>query len=88
MAVLAGNRDISKMVISLGRLLRISISQNQELIPLQMEFEHVRHYLDIQKFRFEDKFSYELELPEPLKYVMTPEADCSADCGECLVSCH
>lgn len=64
MAVLAGNRDISKMVISLGRLLRISISQNQELIPLQMEFEHVRHYLDIQKFRFEEKFSYELDLPD------------------------
>ncbi|AIQ29546.1 MULTISPECIES: cache domain-containing sensor histidine kinase [unclassified Paenibacillus] len=71
MAVLAGNRDISKMVISLGRLLRISISQNQELIPLQMEFEHVRHYLDIQKFRFEEKFSYELDLPDSLKMVMT-----------------
>lgn len=71
MAVLAGNKDISKMVISLGRLLRISISQNQELIPLQMEFEHVRHYLDIQKFRFGEKFSYELELPESLKYTMT-----------------
>ncbi|UQZ36394.1 sensor histidine kinase [Paenibacillus sp. PK3_47] len=71
MAVLAGNRDISKMVVSLGRLLRISISQNQELIPLQMEFEHVRHYLDIQKFRFEDKFSYRIDLPDPLKHVMT-----------------
>lgn len=71
MAVLAGNRDISKMVISLGRLLRISISQNQELIPLQMEFEHVRHYLDIQKFRFEDKFSYAIDLPDSLRNVMT-----------------
>ncbi|WP_340023155.1 sensor histidine kinase [Paenibacillus sp. FSL K6-1096] len=71
MAVIAGNKDISRMVVSLGRLLRISISQNQELIPLQMEFEHVRHYLDIQKFRFGEKFLYELELPDSLKYVMT-----------------
>lgn len=71
MAVLQGNRDISRMVISLGRLLRISISQNQELIPLWMEFEHVRHYLDIQKFRFEDKFSYSLRLPEELRGYMT-----------------
>ncbi|AIQ52408.1 sensor histidine kinase [Paenibacillus sp. FSL R7-0331] len=71
MAVLAGNRDISKMVISLGKLLRISISQNQELIPLQMELEHVRHYLDIQKFRFEDKFSYRIDLPDTLRHVMT-----------------
>ncbi|MEK4236649.1 MULTISPECIES: cache domain-containing sensor histidine kinase [unclassified Paenibacillus] len=71
MAVLQGNKDISKMVISLGKLLRISISQNQELIPLQMEFEHVRHYLDIQKFRFEDKFSYIINLPESLRTFMT-----------------
>ncbi len=71
MAVLQGNKDISKMVISLGKLLRISISQNQELIPLQMEFEHVRHYMDIQKFRFEDKFSYLINIPETLKTYMT-----------------
>lgn len=71
MAVLQGNKDISKMVISLGKLLRISISQNQELIPLQMEFEHVRHYMDIQKFRFEDKFSYSINIPETLKTYMT-----------------
>lgn len=71
MAVLQGNKDISKMVISLGKLLRISISQNQELIPLQMEFEHVRHYLDIQKFRFEDEFSYIINLPEGLRPFMT-----------------
>ncbi len=71
MAVLQGNKDISKMVVSLGRLLRISISENQQLIPLSMEMDHVRHYLDIQKFRFEDKFTYQIEIPESLKYYKT-----------------
>ena len=71
MAVLQGNKDISKMVISLGKLLRISINDNQELIPIHMEFEHVRHYLNIQKFRFEDKFEYEIDYPDSMKYVMT-----------------
>ncbi|WP_310550005.1 cache domain-containing sensor histidine kinase [Paenibacillus glufosinatiresistens] len=71
MAVLHGNRDISRMVVSLGKLLRISISQNQELIPLGMEMEHVRHYLDIQKFRFEDKFSYSIAVEPELKTYMT-----------------
>ncbi len=71
LAVLQGNRDISKMVVSLGKLLRISISENQQLIPLSMEMEHVRHYLDIQKFRFEDKFAYQIEIPESLKYYKT-----------------
>lgn len=71
LAVLQGNKDISKMVVSLGKLLRISISENQQLIPLSMEMEHVRHYLDIQKFRFEDKFAYHIEIPESLKYFKT-----------------
>lgn len=71
LAVLQGNKDISKMVISLGKLLRISISENQQLIPLSMELEHVKHYLDIQKFRFEDKFEYHIEIPESLKYYKT-----------------
>ena len=71
MAVLQGNKNISRMVISLGRLLRISISENKELIPLSTEFEHVRHYMNIQKFRFEDKFEYTFDLPEHLKHYMT-----------------
>jgi two-component system sensor histidine kinase YesM len=71
LAVLHGNRDISRMVVSLGKLLRISISENKELIPLEMELEHVRHYMRIQKYRFEDKFEYEFDLPAHLKSVMT-----------------
>lgn len=71
MAILQGNKDISKMVISLGRLLRISISENKELITLQTEFEHVLHYMNIQKFRFEDKFDYTFDLPEHLKSYVT-----------------
>lgn len=71
MAVMAGNKDISKMVVSLGRLLRISISENQELIPLSTEFEHVRHYLNIQKFRFEDGFEFDIDLPPHLEPVLT-----------------
>lgn len=71
MAVLQGNKDISRMVVSLGKLLRISISESKELIPLAMEFEHVRHYLYIQKLRFEDQFEFEVVLPDSLKLHLT-----------------
>ncbi|HEX7057583.1 MAG TPA: sensor histidine kinase [Bacilli bacterium] len=71
LAIIHGNKEISKMVVSLGRLLRISISDSPELIPLSMEMEHVKHYLAIQKFRFEDKFEYEIDLPEELGNVLT-----------------
>jgi len=68
MAVLQGNKEISRMVISLGKLLRISISEHQEMITLAKEMEHVEHYLRIQKIRFEDKFEYEIVVPEELKH--------------------
>ncbi|MDQ1911733.1 sensor histidine kinase [Paenibacillus sp. GD4] len=68
MAVLQGNREISRLVISLGKLLRISISETQELIPIGTELEHVRHYLFIQTCRFGEKLLYELEAPEQWKY--------------------
>lgn len=71
LAVLQGNREISRMVISLGKLLRISISGNQELIPLFKEVEHVEHYMNIQKMRFEDKFDYSISLPPHLKLFLT-----------------
>lgn len=71
MAVLQGNKEISRMVISLGKLLRISISENQELIPISMEIEHVQHYMNIQKMRFEDKFDFVVHLPNELKTLLT-----------------
>ena len=71
LAVLQGNKDISKMVVALGKLLRISISDYQEMIPLSLELEHVRSYLSIQKYRFEDKFHYEIHLDEKIRSCMT-----------------
>ncbi|MNZ86456.1 Sensor histidine kinase YehU [compost metagenome] len=71
MAVLQGNKDISRMVISLGKLLRISISENQELIPIHTELEHVRHYLNIQKYRFEDQFEYDIQISDSLHGYLT-----------------
>ena len=63
MAVIKGNMEISDMAVSLGRLLRISISEPQELIPLSKEIEHVKHYLFIQTYRYEDKLDFSIELP-------------------------
>ncbi|MGV2644093.1 sensor histidine kinase, partial [Clostridium perfringens] len=42
-----------------------------ELIPVSMELEHVQHYMRIQKFRFEEKFDYGIELPNALKHYVT-----------------
>ncbi|MFD2503733.1 sensor histidine kinase [Paenibacillus septentrionalis] len=56
-------KKVSQMVTRLGNLLRISIQQQEE-ITIEQELAHVRSYLDIQAFRFEELFDYEITLDE------------------------
>jgi sensor histidine kinase YesM len=58
-------RKVSEMVYRLASILRISI-QDRDEITLQEEVTHLRNYLDIQKFRFEDVFDYEIDIPDEL----------------------
>lgn len=65
LAVQNEGRKVSKMVQQLARLLRISIQPKEE-ISIGEELEHLRHYLDIQKYRFEDVFEFAIDVPEEL----------------------
>ncbi len=65
LAVQNEGRKVSRMVQQLARLLRISIQQKEE-ISIGEELEHLRHYLDIQKYRFEDVFEFAIDVPDEL----------------------
>jgi len=65
LAIQNQGRKVSQMVSKLGNILRISIQQQEE-ITIAQELEHVRSYLDIQKYRFEDLFEYEIIVNETL----------------------
>lgn len=54
---------IMAMVRRLSILLRTSM-HHSEVITIRQEIEHVRSYLDIQKYRFEDVFCFELMIPD------------------------
>jgi len=56
-------RKIMLMVRRLSNLLRTSMHDSEEIVIAQ-EIDHVRSYLEIQKYRFEDLFSYELNVSE------------------------
>ncbi|WP_308635398.1 cache domain-containing sensor histidine kinase [Paenibacillus silvisoli] len=61
---------IMQMVRRLSILLRTSM-HHSETINVRQEIDHVRSYLEIQKYRFEDVFSYELSIPdEALEYTI------------------
>jgi two-component system, sensor histidine kinase YesM len=66
LASLNGQKEISRMTINLGKLLRISINGGYE-VKVNDEIRHVISYLEIQKIRFNNRFSYDVEVEEGLK---------------------
>ena len=63
------NTDAVNMVHALARLFRISISRGHELIPIAKELEHAESYLQIQKYRYKNQFTYTFEVdPACLEY--------------------
>lgn len=55
---------ISQMVQALAFLLRNAVSLKEPILTLGEELEMVRNYVTIQKFRFEDRLSFRMELEE------------------------
>ena len=58
------NADAVQMVHALARLFRISISRGHELIPIEKELQHAEAYLQIQKYRYKNQFTYHFTVDE------------------------
>ncbi len=54
------------MTSSLARFFRIGVSRGEETISVQTEIEYLRTYLEIQKQRYKDKLSYEIDFSSDL----------------------
>lgn len=65
--------QISNMVESLGFLLRNSINMKQEILTLGEEIEVVKSYVTIQKYRFDDRLNFSLEIPTELSKRKLPK---------------
>ena len=63
------NAEAVQMVNALAQLFRISISRGHELIPIAKEIEHAESYLQIQKYRYKNQFTYAFDVdPDCLGY--------------------
>jgi two-component system sensor histidine kinase YesM len=67
LASLNGQKEISRMTINLGKLLRISINGGYE-VKVKDEIRHVISYLEIQKIRYDNRFSFDVEVEEELNH--------------------
>jgi two-component system, sensor histidine kinase YesM len=72
LAVQNQGRKVSQMVARLGSMLRISIQQ-KDVITVEQELQHLCSYLEIQKFRFEELFEYEIDVPPELYACRMPK---------------
>ena len=55
--------------MSLSQFFRTTLSGGRDIITLREEISHVEAYLQIQKFRYQDILSYEIDVPQDLMEV-------------------
>jgi two-component system sensor histidine kinase YesM len=65
------DKDAMNLLEQLGRFFRITLSHGKEVVSIQEEMEHIRIYLQIQQFRFANKYNFIIELDEQLYQYQT-----------------
>lgn len=68
--------DISmanKIIINISSLLRFSIENRTSEVPLKIDTIYTKNYLDIQKYRFGEKFDYNIEIDKDLENCVVPK---------------
>jgi two-component system sensor histidine kinase YesM len=58
--------ETAEMVENLALMVRQNVDWGEDLIPIEDELEFVRAYLELQKYRFDKKFNYDIEMDEAL----------------------
>ncbi len=72
MASMQGIDNIEKLSSSLIQLLQVSMGKVDKLITLEKEIGYVKSYVDIQFFRYLDKFSVEYDLDKETLSALLP----------------
>lgn len=58
--------DIIHFTKALSSFYRVALSGGAEYIPLQLELDLIRNYMEVQMVRYPDLFSFEIDCPEHL----------------------
>ncbi|MGI2297991.1 sensor histidine kinase [Paenibacillus sp. GXUN7292] len=66
MRLSSGKNEATQMILSLSTLLRLTLETKDDLVPIRKELEHVSLYVELQKLRYKDKFSFEYNVEERL----------------------
>ena len=65
--------DAGKMILSLSTLLRYSLDNTKESVSLVEDMEFTKNYLKIMKYRYGDRLSYSINIPEEVEKIVIPK---------------
>ncbi|MEK4060832.1 MULTISPECIES: sensor histidine kinase [Paenibacillus] len=71
-AHLKGEKEIANIVRLLGKLMRKNLEVGRERAPMKEEIEMIRSYLEIQKFRYEDRLMFEIDFDAQASDILIP----------------
>lgn len=63
------NEKAIYMIDMLIHFFRTGLGKGRMIVPLEMEIGHIRSYLEVQKMRYCDQFSYEIDIPRELMQI-------------------
>jgi len=63
----------SDMIIKFTKILRYSINNTIETVPLQKDLEYIHTFLQLQKYRFRDHLSYSVAVDEECMQAVVPK---------------
>jgi len=78
MAVIEEQNKIAGMVEHLSKMFRLSLNQGSKYVCVKEEVAHLTHYMEIQNYRFHDRFKLVLDIPAEveelymLKFILQP----------------
>lgn len=76
-AICNGDKEVGKMLYNLAVLFRSQLKE-KDIIPIKTELDYCKKYLELFKFRYQEKFNYEIDCDENLlgnniiKFVLQP----------------
>ncbi|MBP1989466.1 sensor histidine kinase [Paenibacillus eucommiae] len=73
MAKELGSSSIPDMIRLLAEIFRFSISPGSDLIPLANELQFVSYYLQLAKYRYEERLIWTMDVSDELRQVIVPK---------------
>jgi two-component system sensor histidine kinase YesM len=65
--------QIYGLLSSLAKMMRYSMYNDEKIVTIENELDHVKAYIELQKERFENKFSFRYDMEESLLQALMPK---------------